>query len=443
LNGETAPVRLLLKRAANRYAALSTVIGYLAVMQNRLGRPRRVMGPAIDLPSNGLRILVVDPNLPRYDQMSGSLRLFRLLGLLREAGHHVTFLARKAGQQEPYRSQLEGMGIVVHAGDPERLRQRGAAGFGRRLDLPGLLRHGRFDVAWLDFFELAEQYLPEIRAHAPSTRILIDTIDVHWVRQRRQADIEDDADGRRRAEIIRLREEAVYRAADGLIAVTEDDAQALRQLAPDVPAYVLGNVHSLEESGPGPESRSGVVFVGNFNHPPNVDAALYLLREVMPLVWATCPAMSVTIVGTNPPPAVRELAGSRVTVTGHVPSTRPYLDAARVSVAPLRFGAGMKGKVGEALAVGLPVVTTAIGAEGMGLEDGIHALIIDSAAGLAGSIRRLNDDDALWSRLSESGRREVGRRYGPDAARVLLADLLDKVTSGSAPIPTAQVGAHA
>lgn len=403
----------LVDGAATRYATLSETVGDIATVLDRLRHPMPVKSEAtVDAGSGDLRILVVDPSLPVHDKASGSLRLFRILGLLREAGHHVTFLARSAGE-ERYGAELEAMGIVVHAGDPE----------------PGLLRCGRFDIAWLSFYDVAEQYLPEIRAHSPSTRILIDTVDVHWLREQREAQIHGDARRRRAARVTRLREEMVYRAADGLIAVTSNDERALRRLAPDVPTYVLGNVHPGEDPGPDMDSRSGVVFVGNFNHRPNVDAALHLVGDVMPLVWATCPDIGLTIVGTNPPPAVRQLADERVTVTGHVPHTRPYLDAARVSVAPLRYGAGMKGKVGEALAAGLPVVTTPIGAEGMGLEDGVHALIADTAAELAASVVRLHTDIELWTRLSESGRREIDHRYGVDATRSHLAKLLDDVAA--------------
>src|SRR5581483_1233758 len=449
----------LVNAAATRGATLSETIGDVVTMLER----RRQGAPALVVPTETsasaklagafelrwasasvevhapweesgaghprLRILVVDPLLPAYDRAAGSLRLFRILGLLREAGHHVTFVARDGSGQERYKSELEAMGIEVHAGDPERFRRQSVTGGAAALDLVSLLRHGRFDVAWLDFYELAEQYLPTIRAHAPSTRILIDTVDVHWLRQKRQAEIQHDARRRRQARTTRLREETVYRAADGLIAVTADDERALRELAPEVPTYVLGTVHPAEEPGPGFDLRSGVVFVGNFNHSPNVDAALYLVREVMPLVWASCPAMALTIVGTNPPPNIVQLAGRGVTVTGHVSHTRPYLDAARVSVAPLRFGAGIKGKVGEAFAAGLPVVTTPIGAEGMGLEDGVHALIADTAAELAASIVRLHTDSELWMRLSEGGRLEAERRYGADAARSRLAHLLDTVMS--------------
>jgi glycosyltransferase involved in cell wall biosynthesis len=412
----------LLRDAATRRGTLATTVGDVVTVLDHLRHPSpalRASWQEVTAGSTDLRILVVDPSLPMYDQAAGSLRLFHILRLLREAGHHVTFLARYGVGQERYQAELEAMGIEVHVAVPP-------------LDLAGLLRRGRFDVAWLDFFPLAEQYLPEIRAHAPDTRILVDTVDVHWLRQQRQAEIEDDPRRHRQAQTTRLREAMVYGAADGLIAVTADDERELRRLAPHVPTHVLGTVHPLEDSGPERDSRSGVVFVGNFRHPPNVDAALYLVREVMPLVWATHPAMSLTIVGSKPSPAVQDLAGGRVTVTGHVPDTRPYLDAARVSVAPLRFGAGMKGKVGEALAAGLPVVTTPIGAEGMGLEDGVHVLIADTAADLAASIIRLHSDAELWSRLSEGGRMVVERRYGVDAARSRLTDLLNQVMSRTA-----------
>ncbi|HZV75516.1 MAG TPA: glycosyltransferase [Conexibacter sp.] len=374
--------------------------------------------------SRRLRILVVHSELPLHDRHSGSLRLFRLLELLAGEGHAVTFLARRGLGQEHYAAELTALGIDVHPLDRARLRELGAHLPGPELDFAELCVRGRFDVAVLSFYDLAEQYLPLLRRHSPLTRVVVDTVDVHHVRERRGAELSGDPTRLAAAERTRERERAVYGAADALIAVSEDDAAALRELAPEVPVHVVSNVHAAAPDGPAFGERAGLVFVANFAHAPNVDAILDFHATAWPLVRAALPGVRLTLVGSDPPPAVRALAAADVEVTGWVPETVPHLDRARVSIAPLRYGAGVKGKVGEALSHGLPVVTTAIGAEGMGIVDGEHALVADGPAAFAAAVARLHEQRALWERLAAAGRAHVAGSLSPDVARDALRALL-------------------
>lgn len=371
------------------------------------------------------RVLVVHSELPLHDRHSGSLRLFRLLRLLAAEGHEITFLARCGVGQERYGAELAELGIDVHPLDRERLRERGGPRIaGPDLDFAELCARGRFDVALLSFYEVAEQYLPLLRRHSPLTRIAIDTVDVHHVRERRGAELSGDPAALAAAERTREREQAIYSAADALVAVSEDDAAALRALAPDVPVTVVSNIHDEVTAGPGFEQRAGLLFVANFAHAPNVDAILDFHARAWPLVRAALPGVRLTLCGSSPPPAVQALAADDVEVTGWVASTAPYLDRARVSIAPLRYGAGVKGKIGEAMVHGLPVVTTGIGAEGMGIEDGGHALVADDPAAFADAVVRLHADAALWERIAAAGRAHVAGRLSPGAARDALRALL-------------------
>jgi GT2 family glycosyltransferase/glycosyltransferase involved in cell wall biosynthesis len=376
-----------------------------------------------------LRILVVHSELPLHDRHSGSLRLFRLLELLADEGHAVTFLARRGLGQERYVAELTALGIDVHPVDRARLRELGArtpTPPTPELDFAELCARGRFDVAILSFYDVAEQYLPLLRRHSPLTRVVVDTVDVHHVRERRGAELSGDPLRLAAAERTRERERAVYGAADALIAVSEDDAGALRALAPEVPVHVVSNVHAPAPAGPGFEQRAGLLFVANFAHAPNVDAILDFHATTWPLVRAALPGARLTLVGSDPPPAVRALGDDDpdVEVTGWVASTAPYLDEARVSIAPLRYGAGVKGKIGEALGHGLPVVTTAIGAEGMGILDGEHALVADGPEAFAAAVARLHEERALWERLAAAGRAHVEARLSPETARDALRGLL-------------------
>jgi hypothetical protein len=186
---------------------------------------------------------------------------------------------------------------------------------------------------------------------------------------------------------------------------------------------VVSNIHDPEPAGPGFDARSGLLFVGSFWHAPNVDAVLWLCREVLPLARRQLPDLHARIVGAGAPPEVRALAGEGVEIAGQVPDLQPDLDGARVSLAPLRYGAGVKGKVGEAMAHGLPVVTTSIGAEGMGIEPGRHALVADDAEAFAAAIVCAHQDQDLWESLRDAGRELIAARQGREPAARALTEL--------------------
>ena len=371
-----------------------------------------------------LAILVVHNELPLADLNSGSLRLRRIVELMVAQGHQVTFLAMAGIGQDACAEELRALGVEVHAIDAVRLRARGFTVPGPGVDLPSLLRRGRFDLAWLSVYRMAELYLPEIREHSPGTRIVVDTMDVCCLRERRGAELAGDTIALAAAERTREREVAVYTRADALVAVSGEDAAALGELAPDVPAHVLSNIHPDVGDAPGFDDRRGLVFVGHFDHAPNVDAVLDFHARTWPAVRAALPAATLTIVGPKPPAEVQALAGPGVVVTGWVAQVAPYLDAARVSIAPLRFGAGVKGKIGEALSHGLPVVTTPVGAEGMGLLDGEHVLVESDHAAFASAVVRLHRDRALWERLGRGGREHIAGSLGLVAADAALRGVL-------------------
>ncbi|MEW6517299.1 MAG: glycosyltransferase [candidate division FCPU426 bacterium] len=394
---------------------------------------RRLRSAAVEAPSVALSadrapaILVIDPILPCYDRASGSLRLFNVLKLMLALGWRVTYLARNGLRQETYKRELEAMGIEVYATDPEKMAKQGCPVDAPVIPLEQILRARRFDVAWLSFYHIAEDYLPDIRRHSPETRIVIDTVDVHFLREQRQAELQKDDKLRLSARQTRERELAIYAQAEALITVTAADREILAPVVPGKPIHVVPNIHDIKPRKNGYAQRQGLLFVGNFNHPPNADAVRYFCQDVFPKIQAALPDVQLQVVGAHPPEDVQRLQTERITVTGYVMDTQPYIESCRVSIAPLRFGAGMKGKVGEALAGGLPVVTTSMGAEGMGVEHDRQLLVADDAEGFAQAVIRLYSDPALWERLSQAGQDFMQRQYAPDAIKDQLATVLQAI----------------
>lgn len=375
--------------------------------------------PAGSIPTPALlhrqqrQVLVIDALTPQPDRDSGSLRLVNLMRLLIEEGAHVMFVPANRSADGGYTQALQALGVECwHAPTMPRF--------------PAWLReHGhRFDVAMVSRHYIASEMLPLLRKHASQAKLLFDTVDLHYLRERRAAELSGDVAALRAAMRTRDLELALIRDADATLVVSEVERDLLAIDAPGADVHVLSNLHREAAPGPAWSQRDGLLFVGGFRHPPNVDAVLWFVREVFPRIRASQHAIEFHCVGGDVPSEIASLADVQgVRIHGHVPDLQPLLDAARVSIAPLRYGAGVKGKVNQAMAHGLPVVATTCAVEGMHLRDGEDVLVADDAAALAESVLRLHGDEALWSRLAANGRANVAAHFSLDAARATVRAL--------------------
>ena len=229
-----------------------------------------------------------------------------------------------------------------------------------------------FDVIFVTYFELAEQLLPAISACAPAAKLVIDSVDLHYLRALRQGEIEGDPTAAQRSELIRRRELDVYRRADVVLTVSETEQELLTELLPGIPVGIVPSIHDVHHATPGPEDRRGAVFVGAYNFAPNRDAAQYLCTQVMPQLRKLGYVDEVTLVGPYLDDQLASLArDSGVQPLGFVQELAPLYAQRRVFLSPVRFGSGVKTKVGEALGAGLPVVGTTMGTEGFPADEGI------------------------------------------------------------------------
>ena len=373
-------------------------------------------------------IIIFDPFLPMFDKASGSLRLFHILKLLREMKFHVTFIARNGSDRDKYKPILEKLGIMTLAWDIDAMRRAGVAlkDIPANIDYQSFLKERFYDYAIIDFWDMAEFYVPIIRKHSPKTKIIIDSVDIHFIRELREAELKNDKILRQKALQNKKKELAVYKKADRVWVVTEEDRQALKGLIKNIPMDIVPNIHKKVDYMKEFNKTSGLLFVGNFNHPPNQDAVHFLIREIMPEVRKKLPDIKLIIAGNNPPQEIQDYTSDTTIVTGYVEDLSPYLQNARISVSPLRYGAGMKGKIGEALSWGLPVVTTSVGAEGIKLTDGEQALIADEATVFAEKIILLYQNAQLWKKLSVEGRRHVNTHWSPQVIKKTLSSVLGK-----------------
>jgi len=266
---------------------------------------------------------------------------------------------------------------------------------------------------------VASQCLPLLRRHAPQARTVFDTVDLHYLRERRGAELSGDPRLARSAERTRASELAVMAATDVTLLVSAAEKAQLAVDAPGVRVELLSNLHEVAGQGLDWAQRQGLVFVGGFNHPPNLDAMQWFIGEVFPLIRQRLPGIGFHCIGADVPDSLRVLAATQpgVQVHGYVPDVVPWMAGGRVAVAPLRFGAGVKGKINLSMAHGQPVVATSCAAEGMHLRDGEDVLVADGAAAFADAVVRVHDDEALWRRLSGNGLDNIARHFSMDAAR--------------------------
>ena len=361
-------------------------------------------------PSLG-RILVVDEQVPTPNQDSGSRRMWELLCILNDLGFGVTFLPNSGVDLPAYSGCLRELGIEV-----------------------------------LDGYHLLPGYLTEVSPDLPRRHTLPPRADLAAPADATEAEPPDEGHLRHRRPAFRegaspRRDRRRSRTAPDRRASARDGADArqgggchagrvpverdlLLEELPDLDVHVVPNIHRDEPAGQPFARRQGLLFVGSFPHDPNRDAAHWLVEEILPRVREALPEVPTYIVGSHPTPDIWALAGHGVRVLGWVPDLGDLYGRVRLFVAPLRYGAGMKGKVGESLAHGLPVVTTRIGAEGMGLVDGTDVLVADGADEFAAAVVRAYGDGELWTKLAANGRRTISRRYSPDAVRPLLAKVL-------------------
>ena len=372
-----------------------------------------VPSPAV-VHARSKQVLIIDALTPRPDHDSGSLRLVNLIRLLQEDDAHVVFLPSNREHAGAYTTALQQLGVEAwYAPGAQRA--------------PGWLReHGpRFDTILVSRHYVAREFLSLLRRHAPQARIVFDSVDLHYLREQRGAEVAGDPALLRAAARTRAQELAVIAQADVTLVVSDSERELLAKDAPTAEVEVLSNLHQLAGSGQSFAQRRDLVFVGGFRHPPNVDAVRWFVEAVFPLVRARLPEVVFHCIGSHVPDRIAALAQhDGVIVHGHLPDIAPYMDGARIGLAPLRYGAGVKGKINLSMAHGQPVVATTCAVEGMHLRDGVDVLVADDAEGFAAAVVRLYQDGALWQQLSANGLDNVARHFSLDAGREVVRRVL-------------------
>jgi glycosyltransferase involved in cell wall biosynthesis len=365
------------------------------------------------------RILVVDHRTPTPDQDSGSASAFSYLRILARAGFEVTFAPFDLRHAGSYTEALNRLGIRTLS-EPEWTSMTSV------IETIG----PRCDVLLLYRGAIAGQIFDLARRVAPAARILFHPVDLSFLRMQRQAVVSGDQALAEAARTMRATELDLIARADATIVVSTGEIDLLRQLRPDAVVHQIPILRETPARWPSTtgwrgflggrfdgwipagrrrdlsfRGRRDFLFIGGYEHLPNVDAVQWFVREVWPCMLAKGFPDRFIIAGSKVPDEIAALASDQIDVRGYVEDLAPLFEACRLSIAPLRYGAGVKGKIVTSLSFGVPVVATTIAAEGMRLQHEQDVLVADTPEAMAGQILWLYNDADLWQRLSSRGYR--------------------------------------
>lgn len=391
-----------------------------------------------------MKVLFVCPFVPWPLENGGKIRTYHLL---RQASAQAEIHLRVIEEPEPAPGAREALAPLCRS---LAFFERSRPGRLERWKLPKLerwfhsrallaavredLERGGFRLVHLDELLLArivppERALPVVQHHHKLDTVLYDALG-------RNVTLEQRFD---LWKLRRLEAESARRYRHHLLC-SQDDAQTLRARygALDCAVVPSGFDPAAFRPTPGapPREPARLLFLGSMNYGPNVEAVLRFARESLPRVWASRPEVVLEVVGGDPPPEIRALAGPRLIVTGRVESVQPYLERASLLVVPLRIGGGTRLKIVEALALGTPVLSTTIGAQGLGLVHGKHLCLADGDEAFARATLALLADPQEGERLGAQGKSHVYEHFRWGVLGRELVDYWERVAFSGALSPS-------
>ena len=371
------------------------------------------------------KILIISTSLPKPDVAAGDVRFFAMLQVLAKtnAVDLLTFEDYNSPESASYKQKLQAIGVNV-------LRNG-------KLGLEQAVLQRVYDIVIFEFWRCAAQCMDMIRRQQPQAKVVIDSVDIHFVRE--EAGLAFGISEPALVSANKQKEIETYQRADLIVVVTPEDREALISVNIRVPQMLVPMIVPIRVREKKQRALE-LLFVGGFRHPPNVDGLLWFLHECWPAVRAQIPDVKLTVVGSHAPQGIQDLNGKdNIEVAGFVPDTAPYLDKAFLSIAPLRFGAGMKGKVTEAMAAGIPVVTTTYGVQGLNAASGQNIMVGDDPEVFAKHVITLLSDAKLAEEIGLAGQEHIKQLCSVEVVEKQLVEMVSALmrTRVSRPMPIA------
>lgn len=366
----------------------------------------------------GKIVLVIDHYLPEPDKDAGSRSILTMISELQSTGYIVKFLTENGYLHPVYAPFIQDMGIEILFG-----------GLSTRTGFSEWMKENGEEIHAVLFSRphIAAKYIDIVRETTNARRVYYGH-DLHHQRLMLTYQFTKAPEDLAAAEAQELQERWIWSQMDCVLYPSVEEVAAVKAMAPTVPVQLVSPyIAESPLETPGFDMREGLIFVAGFAHSPNVDAARWLVNDIMPLVWESLPDLNLSLVGSHPTEDVKALASARVHVRGWVSTQeleRCYRSS-RVAIVPLRIGAGVKSKVVEALQHGLPLVTTPVGAQGM---PGLEAIceVSEAAATLAAAVLRLMGDKELWQQRSAAEQAYALSYFSQNAMRSHLIQAIEQ-----------------
>jgi arylsulfatase A-like enzyme/glycosyltransferase involved in cell wall biosynthesis len=358
----------------------------------------------------GKRALVITYEVPQFDKYSGAHRFFNLLRVLRELGFSVTVLSDSAVVRTNYSEPVADLGVEIVYGQSRFRHLKELGGF--------------FDYVVLHTPSTA-MYIDLVRRYFQKAFVIFDTSDLHYVRFEREGEVTGNTESLRKARDYKQTELSLAKKSDAVFVVSEAEGAVLARDGGNIRIEIVPNIHFVKSTSTPFERRRDIMFIGAFAHTPNADAVLYFIREIFPAVSERLD-VNFYIIGKNPPQELLSLQSPNIIATGYVPNITPYFEKCRLMVAPLRYGAGVKGKLTQSMSMGLPFVTTTIGAEGMDLQDRRHCFVADDPAAFAERVVNLYTEKELWETFRENSLLLARERFSYETVKNRLREFFEE-----------------
>lgn len=360
-------------------------------------------------------VLIVDTVTPDVSRDSGSLRLVGMMKLLLEDGWHVVFAPDDGHAEDEAVRELGAMGVEMLIRPWVKSVPAWLAAHGKDIQAAILCRH-----------TVASQYADFVRKHAPSAKLIFDTVDLHFLREERAAERSGNSALASQAAASRRQELALIAKSDTTLVVSEFEHELLSRLLPHARVNLLSNIHDVYGRTAGHFGRRNLLFVGGYGHPPNADAMRWMADEILPALREVDGDVRIIVAGDVPDGVRQNLEQKGLDMLGRVPDLSSLMNSSLASIAPLRFGAGVKGKINMSMSHGLPVIGSSVAVEGMRLVDGTDVLVADDAQSFAAAYVRLASDEVLWTSLSDNALQNVREHFSADAARSTLREAIGR-----------------
>jgi glycosyltransferase involved in cell wall biosynthesis len=363
-------------------------------------------------------LLLCDHYVPMFDRDAGSRTIFEYIKLFVQQGFSVKFLPDNLYPHEPYTTALHQLGVEVLYG-------------GHYVDTihDWIRENGRFfDYVFISRANIASKYLQTIKASSAAP-ILFYGSDLHFMRMESEA-AALGIDNAAEVAAMRKMEEEVLRQVDVAYYPAEFECEWVRKHFPEKKARVFPIYIYTDGDDPAPtyEGTADLLFVAGFGHPPNCTSLLWFIEKIFPRIVGLLPEIHLNVAGSNVPPHLMALQSANIKFFSNVSDAElaALYARTRVSVVPLRFGGGVKGKVVDALYRRIPLVTTSIGAQGLAQIESV-ARISDDPQEFASHVVEIYRDPRLWRALSQSSRPYIMERFSLDAVTRMLAQDIPEI----------------